>query len=64
MYKHIEEFAKDKDHAFVFVEIMSRSGFGQDIKSLAKQNERVMYFPVSSIPSIKEKLGKVLVKYG
>lgn len=64
LYDEIEKFASEKDNAFVFVEIQSASGFGQSIHNLSKRNDSVLYYNVNSVKSIKDKLEKVLIKYG
>lgn len=64
LYREIEKFSLEKDNAFVFVEIDSTSSFGQDISSLSKKRDSVLYYKVNNVKSIKDKLGKVLIKYG
>ncbi|MBI5149048.1 hypothetical protein HZA33_05190 [Candidatus Pacearchaeota archaeon] len=63
IYSSIQNIASKKDTAFVFVEVASSSSLGQQVKVLAAKNPAVIYYKVSSIKSIKDKLGSILVKY-
>lgn len=63
LYKEIERFAAKENNAFVFVEIASSSMFGSEIKQLSKKNPSVLYYSVSNVKSIKDKLSSVLIRY-
>jgi len=64
LYNEIERFSSQKNNSFVFVEVMSNSIFGGRIKGLAKANKTVLYYNVSNIKTIKDKLESILIKYG
>lgn len=64
LFRKIEQFSSQKNNSFVFVEVQSRSSFGAEIHALSKSRKNVLYFPVSNIKSIKDKLSSVLIKYG
>ena len=63
LYNAIKKAASGKDNAFVFIEIGSTTGFGQQIEHLSKSNPSVMYYKVNDIKSIKDKLSSVLINY-
>ncbi len=64
LYKRIVNVSEKPQRAFVFVEIQSSSSFGQRMKSLSKAKSNVLYYHVSNVKSIKDKLGSVLIQYG
>jgi hypothetical protein len=63
VYRAIERVSSIKDRSFVFVEIGETTSFGQQIKALAKGKPSVLYYRVSNVQSIKDKLSSVLIKY-
>ena len=63
LFREIQNFAAQPDHAFIFFEIDSDSVFGQRINNLSHAMPSVMYFPVADVTSIREKLGSVLIRY-
>ncbi|MBM3199854.1 hypothetical protein FJZ53_02865 [Candidatus Woesearchaeota archaeon] len=64
LYYEIEQFASKENNAFVFIEVDSKSSFGEDVKRLSKANPSVIYHAVKNVKDIKDKLSSVLIKYG
>ncbi|VVB78013.1 Uncharacterised protein [uncultured archaeon] len=63
LYRRIDEFSNEGNHSFVFIDVGSASTFGRSIESMGKSKQNVLYFHVSNIKSIKDKLGSILVRY-
>ena len=63
LFDAVEKFSSDPQNAFLFIEIASKSRFGEQIKDLSKKNPSVMYERVRNVSSIKDKLSSVLIRY-
>lgn len=63
LYREIKNFSSLPNHSFVFVEIAEKTPFGSSIKELSKHNPSVLFYHVSRVQDIKDKLSSVLIKY-
>jgi hypothetical protein len=63
LYGIIDSLGRQKDTAYLFVEIKSQSSLGSRLQSLSKVNKGVQYHRVNSVKEIKDKLQSVLIQY-
>jgi hypothetical protein len=63
LYEIIDNLGRQKDTAYLFIEIDSESDIGSRLKSLSKVNKGVQYYHVRNVKEIQGKLQSVLIQY-
>jgi hypothetical protein len=63
LYNTVDELGREKNTAFVYIEIGEGSPFGEEIQTLSRTNNGVLYYRVKSVKEIKQKLSSVLITY-
>lgn len=63
LYREIENFVSEPEHALLFVEIQSNSSFGMSMASLSKKNPALVYRSVHDVSAIKKEMGQILIQY-
>lgn len=63
LYNIIDAIGRQKDNAYLFMEIANSSELGSKLSSLSRVNKGVQYYHVNNVKDIKDKMQSVLINY-
>ncbi|MFQ6010061.1 MAG: hypothetical protein ACE5J7_03020 [Candidatus Aenigmatarchaeota archaeon] len=59
----MKQYSKNKDNAFIYIEIGGSSDFGGEVKKFAKRHNNVSHY-IENISTLGKRLESILIKYG